>query len=90
MLSGRGKNLLFADADGASKFSDLDKLEECMKSLKSSADQSKISKKSKIQVRAGPTVHISWSKLVWYVIGKRVRDLGYHARSRSFTLEKAK
>lgn len=31
MLSARGKLLLFADADGASKFSHIEKLEDCMK-----------------------------------------------------------
>lgn len=33
MLSARGKRLLFADADGATKFADLDKLEEVADSL---------------------------------------------------------
>ena len=32
----RGKQLLFADADGASKFSDLDKLETAMDKIKKS------------------------------------------------------
>ena len=35
MLSARGKNLLFADADGATKFSDLTKLNEIMSKLSS-------------------------------------------------------
>ena len=30
----RGKQILFADADGASRFSDLDKLETCMDKIK--------------------------------------------------------
>ena len=30
MLSARGRRLLMVDADGASKFSDLDKLEQAM------------------------------------------------------------
>ena len=30
MLSARGQRLLMVDADGASKFSDLDKLEQAM------------------------------------------------------------
>lgn len=33
MLSARGRYLLFADADGATKFSDFDKLEKNMKSI---------------------------------------------------------
>lgn len=33
MLSARGRHLLFADADGATKFTDLDKLEDEMKKL---------------------------------------------------------
>lgn len=33
MLSARGRYLLFADADGATKFSDYDKLEKNMKSI---------------------------------------------------------
>lgn len=36
MFVARGKYLLFADADGASKFSDLSKLEKCMTDLKNS------------------------------------------------------
>ena len=32
----RGKQILFADADGASEFSDLDKLETCMDKIKDS------------------------------------------------------
>lgn len=35
MLSGRGRQLLFADADGASKFSDIEKLEAEVSRLKS-------------------------------------------------------
>ncbi|KAM7351538.1 dolichyl-phosphate beta-glucosyltransferase wollknaeuel [Cochliomyia hominivorax] len=35
MLSARGRNLLFADADGATKFSDFDKLNETLQSLTS-------------------------------------------------------
>ena len=33
MLSSRGKSLLFADADGATKFSDYAKLEESLKTI---------------------------------------------------------
>ena len=33
MLSARGRHLLFADADGASKFADVVKLEECLKKM---------------------------------------------------------
>lgn len=33
MLSARGRHLLFADADGATQFSDLDKLEEVANEL---------------------------------------------------------
>lgn len=33
MQSGRGSALLFADADGATKFSDLQKLDESMKDI---------------------------------------------------------
>ncbi|XP_017097778.2 dolichyl-phosphate beta-glucosyltransferase [Drosophila bipectinata] len=35
VLSARGRNLLFADADGATKFPDYDKLEEALKTLAS-------------------------------------------------------
>ena len=34
IFSGRGRQLLFADADGASKFSDLDKLEAELSKIK--------------------------------------------------------
>lgn len=34
MLSARGRHLLFADADGASQFKDLEKLETELKNLK--------------------------------------------------------
>lgn len=33
MLSARGRNLLFADADGATKFSDYDKLAEALATI---------------------------------------------------------
>lgn len=33
MLSARGSVLLFADADGATKFSDITKLENCLSKL---------------------------------------------------------
>lgn len=33
MQSARGSVLLFADADGATKFSDLDKLDESLKNI---------------------------------------------------------
>ena len=33
MLRGRGKRLLFADADGATTFSDIKKLEKCMSDI---------------------------------------------------------
>lgn len=33
MLSARGRNLLFADADGATKFADFDKLNEVLKEI---------------------------------------------------------
>ena len=33
MLSGRGERLLFADADGASKFSDIAKLDSAMNEI---------------------------------------------------------
>lgn len=33
MLSARGRNLLFADADGATTFSDLDKLMEALSTI---------------------------------------------------------
>lgn len=33
MLSARGRNLLFADADGATKFSDFDKLAEALSTI---------------------------------------------------------
>lgn len=36
MLSARGRELLFADADGATKFEDLDKLETALNILKKS------------------------------------------------------
>lgn len=39
MLSSRGKNLLFADADGATRFADLEKLEESLKDLSDKTDK---------------------------------------------------
>ena len=36
MFVARGRDLLFADADGASKFSDLVKLEKCLAEIRSS------------------------------------------------------
>lgn len=42
MLSARGAILLFADADGATKFSDLSKLEESLKSLVKGMQLSKV------------------------------------------------
>jgi len=33
MLSSRGKQLLFADADGATKFEDISKLQSCLKDI---------------------------------------------------------
>ena len=38
MFKSRGKIILFADADGASKFSDVDKLENALKKNATKAD----------------------------------------------------
>lgn len=46
VLSSQGRHILFVDADGASKFSDLDKLERCMEEQKLKA---KLLKKSKVR-----------------------------------------
>ena len=37
MLRARGKLLLFADADGATKFSDIDQLESAMRQIETSS-----------------------------------------------------
>lgn len=51
VLSSRGKQILFVDADGASKFSDLDKLELNMATLKETAkEKAKENKKVRKQV----------------------------------------
>ena len=46
VLSSQGRHILFVDADGASNFSDLDKLERCMEEQKLKA---KLLKKSKVR-----------------------------------------
>lgn len=49
MLSARGRHLLFADADGASQFKDLEKLETELKNLKT--EVSLISQKNPIDLK---------------------------------------
>ncbi|RUS90121.1 hypothetical protein EGW08_002088 [Elysia chlorotica] len=61
ILSSRGKNILFVDADGASKFSDLDKLESSMSALLS-VDRSDDQKYKKLSKHHGPVALVCGSR----------------------------
>lgn len=84
MLSTRGKYLLFADADGATKFSDFSKLEKSIKSLsENNWNHNAISIGSRAHLEEEAIATRSFFRtilmhgfhlLVWFFAVKRIRD----------------
>ncbi|XP_055613248.1 dolichyl-phosphate beta-glucosyltransferase [Uranotaenia lowii] len=84
MLSARGRNLLFADADGATKFADFGKVEVSLKKLsKGNHNQDAISIGSRAHLEQEATAQRTFFRtvlmhgfhfLVWTFAVKRIRD----------------
>ena len=73
MFVARGKYLLFADADGASKFSDLSKLEKNLTSTKNADNMAVI---------CGSRAHLEQDSIaeVWYYNKPNSLKLGFMSR----------
>jgi len=69
MLKARGKNLLFADADGATTFEDLVKLEECMKNIE----------KDGHGVVCGSRAHMEKDSIANRTLIRTILMFGFHA-----------
>ncbi|CAG5120894.1 unnamed protein product [Candidula unifasciata] len=84
VLSSRGKNILFVDADGASRFSDLDKLEDSLNSLKKNAldkaekQSKKLRKLEQMAVSCGSRAHMEKDSIVKRSLFRTVLMLGFH------------
>ncbi|XP_072040448.1 dolichyl-phosphate beta-glucosyltransferase-like [Amphiura filiformis] len=69
MLSARGRHLLFADADGASKFADVSKLEECLK---------KMGNRENMAVVCGSRAHLEKDSVAQRSYFRTVLMYGFH------------
>uniref|UniRef100_A0A0B6YA02 Dolichyl-phosphate beta-glucosyltransferase n=1 Tax=Arion vulgaris TaxID=1028688 RepID=A0A0B6YA02_9EUPU len=82
ILSSRGKNILFVDADGASKFSDFGKLETSLKVLEDNAVEKvlKQNKKPKqlMAVVCGSRSHLEKESIVQRSVFRTFLMLGFH------------
>ncbi|XP_038056980.1 dolichyl-phosphate beta-glucosyltransferase-like [Patiria miniata] len=83
MLSARGRNVLFADADGATKFADLQKLEESLKKINTKEDNMAIVCGSRAHLQDEAVAQRSFFRtvlmygfhfLVWFLCVRGVRD----------------
>ncbi|XP_065884803.1 dolichyl-phosphate beta-glucosyltransferase-like isoform X2 [Dysidea avara] len=71
MLSARGRRLLMVDADGASKFSDLDKLEKAL-------DESKDEEEEKMAIAVGSRAHMEADSVVERSFFRTFLMKGFH------------
>ncbi|XP_035828169.1 dolichyl-phosphate beta-glucosyltransferase isoform X2 [Aplysia californica] len=83
VLSSRGRQILFVDADGASKFSDLDKLEKNMEEQKEKAKlRSKSRKKAKnmesMAIVCGSRAHLEEDSIATRSMFRTFLMLGFH------------
>lgn len=78
MLSSRGEWLLFADADGATQFSDLDQMEAAMKPLAETADTA--------AVVCGSRAHLEKESIAQRSMFRTVLMKGFHLVVRVFTV----
>ena len=78
MLSSRGEWLLFADADGATRFSDLDQLEAEMKPLAKAADSP--------AVVCGSRAHLEKESIAQRSLFRTILMKGFHLVVRLFTV----
>uniref|UniRef100_A0A2R5LKZ9 Dolichyl-phosphate beta-glucosyltransferase n=1 Tax=Ornithodoros turicata TaxID=34597 RepID=A0A2R5LKZ9_9ACAR len=69
MLSARGKLLLFADADGATRFSDIEKLNDAMEELQETSDTS---------VVVGSRAHLEKDSIATRSIFRTILMFGFH------------
>ena len=72
MFSARGRNLLFADADGATQFSDVSKLEAEMKKI--TADTVSMVCNLTTRRRQGLSLAISLWQMKWYRLNASIND----------------
>lgn len=101
VLSSRGKKILMADADGATKFEDLEKLEKGLENLQPWPDQMAIACGSRAHLEKDSIAQRSYFRtllmygfhfLVWFLCVKKIRDtqcgfklLTREAASRTFS-----
>ncbi|XP_059170536.1 dolichyl-phosphate beta-glucosyltransferase-like [Physella acuta] len=83
VLSSRGKQILFVDADGASKFSDLDKLELSMNTLKETAkekakENKKVRKQGKMAIVCGSRAHLEKDSIAKRSLFRTFLMYGFH------------
>uniref|UniRef100_A0A8C3JWJ2 Dolichyl-phosphate beta-glucosyltransferase n=1 Tax=Calidris pygmaea TaxID=425635 RepID=A0A8C3JWJ2_9CHAR len=83
VLSSRGKKILMADADGATKFADIEKVEEGLKNLQPWPNQMAISCGSRAHLEKDSIAKRSYFRtllmhgfhfLVWFLCVKEIRD----------------
>uniref|UniRef100_A0A8V0XQ90 Dolichyl-phosphate beta-glucosyltransferase n=1 Tax=Gallus gallus TaxID=9031 RepID=A0A8V0XQ90_CHICK len=83
VLSSRGKKILMADADGATKFADIEKVEEGLKNLQPWPNQMAISCGSRAHMEKDSIAKRSYFRtllmygfhfLVWFLCVKKIRD----------------